>query len=67
MAALVGCGMRARSSSSVANKGYKRYLKAEKGAFAVDLDKATRRTAIRRHVGIAYQHRAERRRGCFAL
>ena len=24
----------------VANKGYKRYLKAEKGAFAVDLDKA---------------------------
>ena len=26
--------------SVVANKGYKRYLKAEKGAFAVDLDKA---------------------------
>ena len=26
--------------SVVANKGYKRYLKAEKGAFAIDLDKA---------------------------
>ena len=26
--------------SVVANKGYKRYLEAEKGAFAVDLDKA---------------------------
>ena len=25
--------------SVVANKGYKRYLKAEKGAFAVDLDR----------------------------
>ena len=29
-----------RPKSVVANKGYKRYLKAEKGAFAVDLDKA---------------------------
>ena len=28
------------AKSVVANKGYKRYLKAEKGAFAVDLDKA---------------------------
>ena len=28
------------AKSVVANKGYKRYLKAEKGAFVVDLDKA---------------------------
>ena len=29
--------------SVVANKGYKRYLKAQKGAFAMNLDKARRR------------------------
>ena len=40
---LAGLESKLRSSgpkSVVANKGYKRYLKAEKGAFAVDLDKA---------------------------
>ena len=40
---LAGLESKLRSSgpkSVVANKGYKRYLKAEKGAFAIDLDKA---------------------------
>ena len=32
--------LRSDGPKSVVNKGYKRYLKAEKGAFAVDLDKA---------------------------
>ena len=53
--------------SVVANKGYKRYLKAEKGAFAVDLDKARDEERFDGIVGIAYQHRADGRRGCFAL
>ena len=40
---LAALGAKLRSDgpkSVVANKGYKRYLKAEKGAFAIDLDKA---------------------------
>ena len=38
--AALGASCAATDPSVVANKGYKRYLKAEKGAFAIDLDKA---------------------------
>ena len=45
--------------SVVANKGYKRYLKAEKGAFAVDLDKARDEERFDGMWVLADQHRTE--------
>ena len=41
----------------VANKGYKRYLKAEKGAFAIDLERACLNSALEGTDAIAKQRR----------